>query len=108
MAGARSIFFDGPGPGPALDLAAEARLDPAVTPEGKTFTFNPTPQHILLTGATGFLGAFLLEGLLRRYPTASVHCHVRAPSTEKGFGRIRQNLQDHLLWCVLNQPPGTH
>src|SRR3954471_2400076 len=60
------------------DLKAEAVLDPEISPEA---VLPPTtlaePAHIFLTGATGFLGSFLLAELLRR-TRADVHCLVRA------------------------------
>jgi len=91
-------------PKAVLDLAAEAVLDASVTTNGKQFIFNEAPTGILLTGATGFLGAFLLEALLRAHPQALVYCHVRASSPEKGFERLRQNLSDHLIWyCVCDE-----
>jgi len=47
---------------------------------------------ILLTGATGFLGAFLLAELLRG-PARNVFCLVRATDTKSARARIRANLQ---------------
>ena len=55
------------------------------------------PRHILLTGATGFLGGFLLRELLDR-TAAAVHCLVRAESVEAGRVRLRQTLQTDSLW----------
>eukprot|EP00160_Parvularia_atlantis_P019990 Unigene8085_Nuclearia_a/m.24782 Unigene8085_Nuclearia_a/g.24782 ORF Unigene8085_Nuclearia_a/g.24782 Unigene8085_Nuclearia_a/m.24782 type:complete len:551 (+) Unigene8085_Nuclearia_a:2347-3999(+) len=98
------VAFDGePLPAPAppksvVDWAAETELDASVTTQGKPLVFNVHPKHILLTGATGFLGAFLLEALLRQHPQATVHCHVRAPSVEQAFARLKKNLADHLIW----------
>ncbi|MFJ4650512.1 amino acid adenylation domain-containing protein [Nocardia sp. NPDC088792] len=57
------------------DLEADARLDP----DFRIADAAPrTPRHVLLTGATGFLGAFLLSELLKR-PGVRVTCLVRAP-----------------------------
>ncbi|MCE7082364.1 amino acid adenylation domain-containing protein [Streptomyces sp. ST2-7A] len=88
-----------PGPAPA-DLLAEAVLDPRITVgprrEGRS---GDTTDHenILLTGATGFLGAFLLRELLDR-TSADIHCLVRADDTERAFGRVRRSLVEYGLW----------
>lgn len=48
------------------------------------------PHHLLLTGATGFLGAFLLAEVVRRWPTTRVTCLVRARSPQTGRRRIEE------------------
>jgi thioester reductase-like protein len=55
------------------------------------------PKHILLTGATGFVGAFLLHDLLKM-TSAQVHCLLRADDSEKGILRLKRNLETYLLW----------
>jgi len=52
---------------------------------------------VFLTGATGFLGAFLLHELLRA-TTADIYCHVRARDAQSGKDRLIENLKRHLLW----------
>lgn len=54
------------------------------------------PTEILLTGATGFLGAYLLAELLAR-PGTRVHCLVRAPDAAAGLARLRASLAQHGL-----------
>jgi amino acid adenylation domain-containing protein/thioester reductase-like protein len=54
------------------------------------------PRAILLTGATGFLGAFILEELLRA-SKAIVYCLVRARDHEEGMRRIIENLAAYRL-----------
>ncbi|MFJ6674693.1 amino acid adenylation domain-containing protein [Actinosynnema sp. NPDC091369] len=70
----------------ALDLPAEVRL-----PEGFAVRGAPVADHevtdVLLTGATGFLGAFLLRDLLRTTPWR-VHCLVRANDAEAAWRRL--------------------
>lgn len=56
------------------------------------------PQNVLLTGGTGFLGAFLLHDLLSSSDSISVHCLVRSSDKEKGRERIIKNLMNHLIW----------
>ncbi len=72
------------------DLSAEAQLEDAIGP-----TRPPpgvvSPSTALLTGATGFLGAFLLRELTA-LPDQRVLCLVRCESPAGGMERIRQNL----------------
>ena len=51
-----------------------------------------SPKDVLLTGATGFLGAYLLDQLLT-HTVANVHCIVRANSDRHGLQRVIENLQ---------------
>jgi thioester reductase-like protein len=53
------------------------------------------PARIFLTGATGFLGAFLLHELLRR-TRARIYCLVRCSGSEEGRQRILGNLAAYL------------
>ncbi|MGH4035293.1 amino acid adenylation domain-containing protein [Actinomycetota bacterium Odt1-20B] len=87
------------GPAPA-DLAAAAVLDPRITVgPRREGTSGQAWDHenILLTGATGFLGAFLLRELLDR-TSADIHCLVRADDTEQAAARIRRSLVEYGLW----------
>lgn len=54
-------------------------------------------DRVFLTGATGFLGAFLLRDLLRT-TRARVACLVRARDVETGYTRLRQALEKYGLW----------
>ena len=56
------------------------------------------PEQILFTGASGFLGAFLLADQLQRHPQLLVHCLIRAASAEQAGQRLRRNLQHYDLW----------
>lgn len=74
-------------PGSVEAVRDDAHLDPALR-----FTPGPAtpPREILLTGATGFLGAFVLAELLER-TQATVHCLVRGADAmarlERGLDR---------------------
>ncbi|XYH97433.1 amino acid adenylation domain-containing protein [Sorangium sp. So ce1128] len=81
----------------AVDLRAEAVLDPDIRPRGAAVDASAPPRHVFLTGATGFLGAFLLRDLLEQ-TCATVHCLVRAPDAARGLERIRQSLKTYSLW----------
>lgn len=84
---------------PLLDLQAEAVLDPGIQTSGTggdkvDFT---AARAIFLTGASGFLGAFLLHDLLTD-TDACIYCLVRCRSEADGYERIRNNLLGYGLW----------
>jgi len=78
------------------ELQADAVLEPSIYPEVPYTDSQAKPQHIFLTGATGFLGAFLLHELLQQ-TQATIHCLVRCPSLEAGKQKLRSNLKRYLL-----------
>ena len=55
-------------------------------------------REVLLTGATGFVGRFLLREILRQNDSLIVHCLVRADGVEHGFARIRAALEHAEIW----------
>lgn len=69
------------------DLEREARLEPEIRVAAAGALPNFPPRSVFLTGATGFLGAHLLQELLER-TDAEVRCLVRAASPEKGLSRL--------------------
>jgi len=80
-------------------LVADVSLDPAIT-TGACVPYCPEaggPGSVLLTGATGFLGSFILREVLDR-TTADVYCLVRATRAEKAMQRIQSNLAGYGLW----------
>jgi len=92
--------LDGAEPDPeSVDLLAEAVLDPSIRPDGAGPRHIGAPDRILLTGATGFVGAFLLAELVRQ-TDAQIHCLVRARSVEDGQRRLVSTLQKHGLTSV--------
>jgi thioester reductase-like protein len=63
-----------------------------------------SPQIVLLTGATGYVGAFILRELLENgnnngSTVQKVYCLVRASSVEQGAERIKKQLL-HLGLCT--------
>ncbi|ELS00500.1 amino acid adenylation enzyme/thioester reductase family protein [Xenococcus sp. PCC 7305] len=80
-----------------IDLNSEAVLDPQIVPGDNSFDITTTPKNILITGATGFLGAFLLNELLQK-TTAKIYCLIRAKSITHGQQRIAKKLKSYLLW----------
>ncbi len=79
------------------DLPAEAMLDLTDCPEVWPDEFNTEPANILLTGATGFLGTFLLADLLK-YTKADIYCLVRAKNGEQARQRLQASLEGALQW----------
>ena len=55
-------------------------------------------RHVLVTGATGFVGRFLVRDLLAHDSELTVHCVVRAESAERGFERLRANMEHAETW----------
>lgn len=55
-------------------------------------------RHVLLTGATGFVGRFLLRELLERDPRLTVHCVVRGRTAEEGLERVRASMEHAETW----------
>ncbi|KAJ2607895.1 large subunit of alpha-aminoadipate reductase [Coemansia sp. RSA 1804] len=58
---------------------------------------GPAPTF-LLTGATGFLGAFVLAELLRRHPSGTVVCLTRAPTPAAALARVREAAEANHVW----------
>src|SRR6185369_8251276 len=79
---------------PLPDLRAEVELDPAIRISSESRPHSSDPRAVLLTGATGFLGAFLLRDLLA-HTGAAVHCLVRGDSVADARQRIERNLEAH-------------
>jgi len=77
------------------DWAQDKILPEEIRPEGSP-TETP-PQRILLTGATGFLGAFLLNELLQQ-TEAEIVCLIRAESQMAGWQRLKTTLHDYGIW----------
>ncbi|MCX4543081.1 type I polyketide synthase [Streptomyces sp. NBC_01565] len=80
-----------------VDFAAEVHLDEDVRPAGEVSRVATDPSEILLTGATGFLGAFLLRDLMRS-TTATVHCLVRGEDRAGATRRLHENLAWYQVW----------
>ncbi|MET9518323.1 amino acid adenylation domain-containing protein [Streptomyces sp. NPDC002994] len=61
------------------------------------------PRDILLTGATGFVGAFILSELLHR-TAARVHCLVRARTDAQARERLAETMRTYGLEATLDDP----
>jgi L-aminoadipate-semialdehyde dehydrogenase len=75
-----------------------AKLAPSLpTFEPLPADFGSKPLTIFLTGATGFLGAFVLKDLMTRN-VKKVICLVRAKSTDQALGRLRESGDGRGVW----------
>ena len=83
-----------------LDSSVSGHLDPAISPSGAYETAPQDCRNILLTGATGFLGAQLIRAILTQYPKEGLHlyCLVRADSEEAGLERLIKNMEHYECW----------
>ncbi len=90
------------------NLSAEGMLDGLIVPAA-AYRHTSDPQIILLTGATGFLGAYVLCDLLR-LTRADIYCLVRAETQAGAKQRVLDNLSyygllpndfDSRVICVL-------
>lgn len=79
----------------AMDWQREALLDPDIGRSLDSGRHSGVLDSVLLTGATGFVGMFLLAELLNAGPARRVHCLVRsADRLHEIFGK----LQRYGLW----------
>jgi thioester reductase-like protein len=77
-------------------IAPRARLAEDIRPP-RRFEVTGPPQRVLLTGATGFVGAYLLDELLGS-TDAEIECLVRCVDADDGLRRIRQTVETYLPW----------
>lgn len=78
-----------------VDLEQEAMLDKMIV-ANSGHRCVPA-QAVLVTGATGFVGRFLLTQLLQD-TDATIYCLVRASSQEDASSRVRNTLAKWNLW----------
>ncbi|MCG8418554.1 MAG: amino acid adenylation domain-containing protein [Proteobacteria bacterium] len=79
-----------------VDFFAEAQLDPSIEIASATAHEAGQFSDVLLTGATGFLGAGLLQTLLRR-TAARIHCLVRARDLARAWARLDKAMDEFPL-----------
>lgn len=93
-----------PDDAPTISLVDEAQLDTSIIDQVEAAETDgaamlPDAQFVLVTGATGFLGAFLLRQLIDTTPDhVSVYCLVRVNNGAPPLDRIRENLSYYGLW----------
>ena len=83
------------------DVTALRRFVHAVGSQEATAAAAVSPvdfQEVMLTGATGLVGRFVLRELLQQNPNLTVHCLVRADNTDHGLRRLQEALQQAEIW----------
>lgn len=78
-------------------LLQDAKLDNAIDFGRPIGDFANSPRDIFLTGASGFLGVYLLAELLKT-TDATIHCLVRAEDETSAAIRLKQKLLHYQLW----------
>ncbi|OOF95586.1 hypothetical protein ASPCADRAFT_507410 [Aspergillus carbonarius ITEM 5010] len=91
------------GQGPAEQIPVEARMASLIEKYSTNFkTHVPLPregdgEHIVVTGATGSLGAHVVAQLAQLEHVKTIYCLVRADSRETAFRRVHQSLRTRKL-----------
>ncbi|WP_229739467.1 amino acid adenylation domain-containing protein [Nocardia rhizosphaerihabitans] len=94
-----------------VDFEKETELGFDLPPAQSPAPRPHAPREVLLTGASGFVGAFLLDRLLRS-TAARVHCPVRAADRARAEQRVRTALAryglhpDEAAWRRVECFPG--
>lgn len=76
----------------------DALLEPHIQPVGPA-SHPGAPKAVLLTGATGFLGAHLLQAL-SCHTTATIYCLVRARDGDEAQQRLRANFARYFAYTL--------
>jgi amino acid adenylation domain-containing protein/thioester reductase-like protein len=84
---------------PIVDLQAEVVLDADIRLPQLLHPQKAQVENIFLTGATGFLGAYLLSDLLQQ-TRATIFCLVRSSTIDSGKRKLQEHLLAHHLWNV--------
>ncbi len=79
----------------SIDLNLEIQLPENICPE-QPYRRIDSPRNILLTGCTGYLGAFLIGDLLK-LTNANVYCLVRAADDASAKERLIENFNRYGL-----------
>jgi len=95
-----------------FDPLAECELEPSLHPLPGAKWDNEIVWNwntVFLTGTTGFLGAFVLEAILRRFsandqPIFTAICLVRAPNNHEATLRVREALLEYRLFTTEDMP----
>ncbi|KAI9369802.1 hypothetical protein BJX61DRAFT_545228 [Aspergillus egyptiacus] len=97
------------GNGPQQQVPVEERMEKLIEKYGNGFkTHVPVPrdedgQYIVVTGATGSLGAHIVSQLVRTEQVRRVYCLVRAPSSLSASHRVWESL--HARYLMSSIPP---
>ncbi|MFD7248027.1 thioester reductase domain-containing protein, partial [Streptomyces massasporeus] len=87
---------------PAVDYAADLDLPADIRPADEVVRTVTDPSDLLVTGASGFLGAFLVRDLMRT-TTARLHCLVRGADDAAAYQRLRSSLTWYRVWDEIDE-----
>lgn len=80
------------------DLWSEVVLDASIRPiPDAPPPRRSDPEAVLVTGGTGFVGAYLIRELMAR-TRAKIYCLVRADSDTAAADRLRRNAEHYRIW----------
>lgn len=84
---------------PADFLEEEACLPKDISIANVESKSTPADTAIFITGATGFLGAFLCQALIEKWNgNLKLFCLVRARSEAEGFSKLKRTFEKYSLW----------
>ncbi|WP_036529431.1 thioester reductase domain-containing protein, partial [Nocardia sp. CNY236] len=67
--------------------------------EGKPIrAVSSDDRCVLVTGATGFFGSYMVSSILRSTPDTSIICLVRPKDGQSGMERVRKAMDSYGLW----------
>ena len=78
-------------------MLLDSHLDPGIRFDAPFASSFAQPRSVFLTGATGFLGAYLLAELLQQ-TGATIYCLVRAADEKTAQERLSSHLSSYGLW----------
>jgi amino acid adenylation domain-containing protein/thioester reductase-like protein len=79
-------------------LQREAQLPTHIAPaRGAVFQAPPAIRSIFLTGATGFLGAYIVAEIMQNSPV-DLYCLVRPKRGEQARQRIERQMRHYQVW----------
>lgn len=83
-----------------VNLRKECVLDESIRVDEPYRKKISESNRILLTGATGFLGAYLIRALIRQYhdDDLRIYCLVRSDSEEAAMERLISNMKHFECW----------
>ncbi len=81
-----------------VDLRQEVALPDDIKLIGEYEKAADECKNIFLTGATGFLGAFLIRDLLKKDDEITVYCLTRCNDIYDGLERIKMNMLKFNCW----------
>ncbi|UKZ51964.1 putative NRPS-like protein biosynthetic cluster [Trichoderma virens] len=80
----------------ARDLTSQ--IPKSISTAESSWDFAATTPRVLLTGATGFLGSYIVRELLEGPTKAHVIAHVRAKDSADGLARLEKVMTAYGLW----------